>query len=196
MRLQLLATALLVSAAGPAGDAPATFTSSKAWEAQKTYLKAMEKLKADYDSKVNKARMEYLKSLETALREVSKSNKKKEEVEQISKAIAELRTQLGSSSAAPAAARQEEKGPGKVTFAGGNGESIEQAVVIKGAEDSPGAVDAEGHWIMKHYPRFKKTGQALLAENGKKFDEIEITGPGGEVKKVYFDITACFGFPK
>jgi hypothetical protein len=41
-----------------------------------------------------------------------------------------------------------------------------------------------------------RRAQALLHEGGKVHDEIEIHGLGGAGKKVYFDITGCFGFPE
>jgi len=84
---------------------------------------------------------------------------------------------------------------GNYTFSGGEGTSIEDAIVIGGAEDSAGAVDAKGVWIRANHPGFKKGDQALLSMGGKHYDEITIEGPDGKKKVVYFDITSCFGFP-
>ena len=187
---------LAIFPAAEAGEESAgAFTSPKAKEAQKTYLKTKERLKAEYDAKIKKAQAEYLKSLEAALKDAKRPGKD-EEAKQISKTIEELKKEIGAGGEAPRATQKPEKGPRGVSFIGGSGESIEQAVVIKGAKDSPGAVDAEGHWLKVHLPKFTKTGQALLGEKGKKFDEITLRSADGAVKKVYFDITECFGFPE
>lgn len=195
MKTTLGATLLAICLGGLPEEPAPTFTTTKAREALKTYQKTMERLQAEHDAKVKKARVEYLKSLESALKDAKKAAKG-DDAALISKTIEELRRQTGSPGESRKKPGRVEKGPDGVTFLGGTGESIEEAVVIKGAIDSPGAVAAEGHWLRVHYPKHKKTGQALLAPDGKKLDVIEITGPDGAVKKVYFDITECFGFPK
>jgi len=196
MGITVLAIFLPVLPAADTGEeAGIAFSSPKAKEAQKTYSKTRERLKAEYVAKVKKAQADYLKSLEAALKE-ARGPGKEEEAKQISKTIEELRKEIGAAGEAPRAAQKPEKGPRGVSFIGGSGESLEQAVVIKDAKDSPGAVDAENHWLKVHLPKFTKTGQALLGEKGKKFDEITLRSPDGAVKKVYFDITECFGFPE
>jgi hypothetical protein len=84
---------------------------------------------------------------------------------------------------------------GDYTFSGGEGTSIEDAIVIGGAEDSAGAVDAQGVWIRANLSGFKKTKQALISQDGKHYDEITLEGQDGKKKVLYFDITSCFGFP-
>jgi hypothetical protein len=84
---------------------------------------------------------------------------------------------------------------GNYTFSGGEGASIEDAIVIVDAEDSAGAVEAQGAWIRANHPGFKKGDQALLSMDGKHYDKITIEGPDGKKKDLYFDITSCFGFP-
>jgi len=74
-----------------------------------------------------------------------------------------------------------------------NGESIGQAIVIKGEGGSAEAVERENEWILTHHPGSRKVGQALLRWI---YDEIEIQLADGKTKKIYFDITECFGFPE
>jgi hypothetical protein len=82
---------------------------------------------------------------------------------------------------------------GRITFEGGDGSSMEQAVVIKGAKDSEEGIDAEAKWVKKVHGKWTKDRQALLDQNGKKYDRIEYTTPKGEKMTVYFDITDFFG---
>lgn len=178
-----------------AGESAIEFSSGRALKAQKTYQETMERLKSEYESKVTKAKAEYLKSLEAALTEVRKT-KNSGEAAKISRAIEELKKEgVTSSKTSQSPGRVPEK-TGEYSFEGGDGDSLDHAVIIKGAEDSVGAVDAEGLWLRKHFPKLKKKGQALLKGKGKAYDRIELSGPNGEAKEVYFDNTECFGFPK
>jgi len=176
------------------GDAPASFKSPKAKDAQKSFDKAVERLKADYETKLNKARKDYLKALEAVLKDAKKSPKS-EDAELVSSTIETLKKEIDRSEKKAKGATPE-KGPDGVTFLGGSGESIADAVVIKGAEDSPGAVIAEDFWLKAHYPKCKKSKQGLIEKEGKSFDKIEIETASGETKEIYFDITECIGFPK
>lgn len=82
---------------------------------------------------------------------------------------------------------------GKLVFEGGDGSSIEQAVVIKNAKDEMEGVDAEDKWVRKIHPGWRKGAQALMSDNGKSYDRIDYTTPKGETKTLFFDITGFFG---
>ena len=82
--------------------------------------------------------------------------------------------------------------PDGVSYAGGDGSSIEKAVVIKGATEETG-VRAEYAYIEKHYPGYKRGGQSLQSVKGRSYDAIDITTSDGKKKTVYFDITQFFG---
>jgi len=86
-----------------------------------------------------------------------------------------------------------EKGPGKVTFEGRNGDSLENAIIIKGARDGQEGVDAEHWWLRKHFPGYQPKGQGLLHREGKAYDKLEIVLPDGKQKEVFFDISSFFG---
>ena len=175
-----------------AAESASTFTSKQAKDAEKAYTKAMDRINAEYETKVKKARADYTKALESALK-VMKQRKDSAEADRIAKAIEDLKREpLTPAKGGPAG--QPEK-IGDYTFSGGDGSSREQAVVIGGAEDSVGAVAAESAWLKRHYPNWTKGAQALLGGDGKKYDRIAIRSPSGEEKTIYFDITTCFGFP-
>ena len=79
-----------------------------------------------------------------------------------------------------------------LSYSGGDGTSLEHAIVIKGAKNEEAGVAAERAWMEQRYPEFLKGQQALLSSGGKHYDEIKITTREGH-KTVYFDITDFFG---
>ena len=82
---------------------------------------------------------------------------------------------------------------GTIAYEGGDGSSLEKAVVIKHAADEEAGVDAEAAWIAQTHPGWQKGNQALLSENGKSYDRIEYTTPAGTTEVIYFDISDFFG---
>lgn len=82
--------------------------------------------------------------------------------------------------------------PPAISYSGGDGSSLEKAVIIKGATEETG-VRAEYSYIEKHYPGFKRGAQSLQNSKGRMFDAIEFTTADGKKKTIYFDITDFFG---
>jgi hypothetical protein len=83
---------------------------------------------------------------------------------------------------------------GQFVFEGGDGSTIEQAVVIRNAKNEEEGVAAESKWIKKVHPGWQKGMQALLMpENGRKYDRIDYTTPKGDTQTIYFDISEFFG---
>ena len=80
-----------------------------------------------------------------------------------------------------------------VSFKGGDGSSIEKAVIILSAANEFVGVGAESSWIRKNHPGWRKGSQALLSNKGKQYDRIEYTTPYGETKTIFYDITDFFG---
>ena len=95
-------------------------------------------------------------------------------------------SQPGAPPARPAA------GPSHVTYAGGDGTSCEQAVVIKNASDFEG-VQAEYVWLRGHYPGAKVLGQALIKCGEHPADQLTIQTGDGAQKELFFDISESFG---
>ena len=79
-----------------------------------------------------------------------------------------------------------------ISYAGGDGTSIEKAVVILGADEMSG-VKAEYTWLSGHYPGWNGTNQSLLNKDGKVYDVMDFTLPDGSKHTAYFDITDYFG---
>ena len=77
-------------------------------------------------------------------------------------------------------------------FAGGDGSSPEQAVVVLAGTEDEG-IDLEHHWIFDHYGRFRKVRGGLASADGKHFDVITVELADHAEKTIYFDITGFYG---
>jgi hypothetical protein len=73
------------------------------------------------------------------------------------------------------------------------GSSYGTAIVLEGAKNEMSGIEAEHSYIITHYPGWRQREQALLDHDGRIYDRIEIVGPKGETKSLYFDITDWFG---
>ncbi len=86
----------------------------------------------------------------------------------------------------------------KVIYAGGDGKSVENAIVIKDAENERNGIAAEYDYIAKkHGVKFvdwKPVGTSTFDEKTRKYDAINIqTIPKNETITFYFDITEFYG---
>jgi hypothetical protein len=77
-------------------------------------------------------------------------------------------------------------------FAGGDGTTADQAVIVLADTEDEG-IDLEHHWTFDHYGRFRKIGGGLAAAGGKHFDVITVELADHTEKTIYFDITAFYG---
>jgi hypothetical protein len=79
-----------------------------------------------------------------------------------------------------------------VSYSGGDGSSIENAVII-GAPNNFIGVDAEYDWIKKNHPTWRLEQQSLMNAGGKMYDKMDFRTPEGGAVTLYFDITNFFG---
>lgn len=78
-------------------------------------------------------------------------------------------------------------------YRGGDGSSMEQAVIIR-APNHVAGIDAEYYWARKNHPTWSQRTQALVAgDDGKQYDIIDYITPEGKTITIYFDITDFFG---
>lgn len=87
---------------------------------------------------------------------------------------------------------------GEIRFGGGDGLSIENAIIINGTENEKEGVTAEFIYIGKKHGKrnsdWKPIMQSLLNKDGKSYDEIKIEDiKNNNEISYYFDITAFFG---
>jgi hypothetical protein len=80
-------------------------------------------------------------------------------------------------------------------YTGGDGSSFAQAVFFPNAKSSMDGVPLEKKWLAEKYPGYKMTRQAVIEENNRLYDSLEIVTASGETKTVYFDMTSWFGIP-
>lgn len=78
--------------------------------------------------------------------------------------------------------------PAGVTYEGGDGSSIQNAAIVKGARESTG-VQAEYAWLAQRFPGYRVGKQSLRQNGGKMYDVFEITTREGATKAIYFDIS-------
>jgi hypothetical protein len=86
----------------------------------------------------------------------------------------------------------------KVVYTGGDGITIEKAIVIKEAGNERNGVAAEYDFIAKKYGvkfvDWKPGVQSTFEEKGKRYDSVNIqTIPKNETIRFYFDITDFYG---
>ena len=80
-----------------------------------------------------------------------------------------------------------------IRYEGGDGGSIEAAVIIKHADDDLIGTKAEYVWLRQAFPGLKLVSQQLLHEGGKAFDRMEFSTADGSIRTIYFDISDSFG---
>jgi hypothetical protein len=80
----------------------------------------------------------------------------------------------------------------KATVAGGDGSSIDKAVIIKAPDNFIG-VRIEYTWIKKNCPGWQLERQSTFKAGNKIYDKMDFRTPDARLKTIYFDITAFYG---
>lgn len=86
----------------------------------------------------------------------------------------------------------------KVAYEGGDGKTVENAIVIKNAENERNGIAAEYAYIAKingeKFKDWKPVGQSTITKDNKKIDSINIQLiQKNETVSYYFDITEFYG---
>lgn len=76
-----------------------------------------------------------------------------------------------------------------ITFHGGDGSSLERAVVIKGARNMREGAQAQSLWVAKTFWGWRQHQRSHVKERGRAYDRIEYRTPKGERKMVFFDVS-------
>jgi hypothetical protein len=83
-----------------------------------------------------------------------------------------------------------------IRFAGGDGSSLEKAILIHGAHGEVDGAASEYQYIALLYgpqgQHWRTKQQSLLNDKGRQFDELEIDHDG-KAESFFFDITEYFG---
>lgn len=83
--------------------------------------------------------------------------------------------------------------PAGIVYEGGDGSSLESAVVIRGAANAADGIEAEYAWIARQFPGYSFRGQALYQKDERVYDALRISKRWRMPKTVYFDITEFYG---
>ncbi len=85
--------------------------------------------------------------------------------------------------------------PSSLTFAGGNGLSVKNPVIILGAKSLDDGLAAEQIWLAKNIPAGTTVSKQFLTMGDRRFDVIEIALDNGQTQHVYFDISDVLQLP-
>ena len=80
----------------------------------------------------------------------------------------------------------------RITLEGGDGSSVEKAVIIKAPDNFIG-VRVEYAWIKKNCPGWQLEKQSAFKAGNKIYDKMEFRTPDGQRKTIFFDITDFYG---
>ena len=80
-----------------------------------------------------------------------------------------------------------------IRFAGGNGISLDQAVIVLNAENTKQGVAAENYWMKWKYEGSKKLEQQLSTVEERQYDVVAIELESGAQVEIWFDITEFYG---
>lgn len=80
-----------------------------------------------------------------------------------------------------------------VTYRGGSGESVADAVLLDGARNSILAEQAEFSWLSQKLGvpnrHWRIRGHASIDEGGRHYEKTVVALPDGTRKEFYFDVT-------
>lgn len=84
-----------------------------------------------------------------------------------------------------------------ITYAGGTGATLGEAIVIQGAPDTKAGIAAEYKWLTEQFgppgPKWNLVQQSLIHEAVRHYDRMEVRFADGREQTIYFDITDFFG---
>jgi hypothetical protein len=81
---------------------------------------------------------------------------------------------------------------GEFSFAGGDGATLDTAVVVEALDENVGVAALYG-WIGQKYPGARAAGQTTVIQKGRFYDAIDIVTGSNERRTLYFDVTSFFG---
>lgn len=83
-----------------------------------------------------------------------------------------------------------QEGMKNVKYSGGDGSSLEKAVIIRGASDMFGCVSAQYAWLEEHYPGYEFVMHAGGKDKGRHLSTIGIRHKDKQLS-IVFDIADC-----
>ena len=81
----------------------------------------------------------------------------------------------------------------QIIFGGGDGASIDAAIIVTGAANEEQGVRAERAYVAKIHPDWRESDTALLNKSGRYYDSNAYAATDGSVHILIFDVTDFFG---
>ena len=83
-------------------------------------------------------------------------------------------------------------GSAGIQFLGGDGSSLDQALLIHGARGESDGIQSEYDWLAAHRPGWRAHAQSLVVRGNRQYDVLHIV-KGSQTADLFFDITEYFG---
>jgi hypothetical protein len=83
-------------------------------------------------------------------------------------------------------------GSAGIQFLGGDGSSLDQALLIRGARGERDGIQSEYDWLAANRPGWRAIAQSLVVNGSRKYDVFHIA-KGSQTADLFFDITEYFG---
>ncbi len=80
-----------------------------------------------------------------------------------------------------------------VSYAGGDGSSVEKAIIIVDAENEEQGVLAENAYVAKLHPDWRTDSSALIGKAGRYYDRNTYVAKDGSQHVLTFDVTGFLG---
>jgi hypothetical protein len=80
----------------------------------------------------------------------------------------------------------------EASFSGGDGNSVENALIIKAPNNFIG-VRAEYDWIKRNHPGWQLDEQTMLKGGGKIYDKMYFSASDGQRTILFIDVTDFYG---
>ena len=80
----------------------------------------------------------------------------------------------------------------RFAYSDSSGSSLQEAVVIQGAEADEALDKAERAWIASRYPGSRVERRSIRGIQFRHYSVIDLTTTGGDSRSVFFDITDYF----
>ena len=77
-------------------------------------------------------------------------------------------------------------------YTGGDGSTMERAIILQWARSEAEVSWAEDRWIAMHRPGWGAVGRTAIKEGCKTYDRIRLVGPDDASMTIFFDRGGCF----
>jgi len=81
---------------------------------------------------------------------------------------------------------------GAWAYVGGDGSSMDEAIILQGARNEVAVAGAEDSWIARYRPGWGVMERMAFKEGCKTYDRFRLLGPDGAPADLYFERGGCY----